>query len=146
MLLLFLLKKVIIEFIFSYMSKDDAINIMKNANLNKISRLLYCYNCFSLHIRMTDATYYERNKDLILNRAKEFDENNKDVLREKARNKYRKLSDEGKNITREYGRNWYHNMSKKKKQIPKEYQKATVRLKSFNLVTKKFFNYMDLIL
>ena len=37
-------------------------------------------------------------------------------------------------------------MSKKKKQIPKEYQKATVRLKSFSLVTKNFFNYMDLIL
>ena len=146
MLLLFLLKKVIIEFIFSYMSKDDEINIMKNANLNKISRLLYCYNWFSLHIKMTEATYYERNKHLILNRAKEFDENNKDVLREKARNNYRKLSDEDKNITREYGRNWYHNMSEKKKQIPKEYQKTIMVLKSLSLVTNNFFNYMDLIL
>ena len=146
MLLLFLLKKVIIEFIFSYMSKDDEINIMKNANLNKISRLLYCYNCFSLHIKMTEATYYERNKHLILNRAKEFDENNKDVLREKARNNYRKLSDEDKNITREYGRNWYNNMSEKKKQIPKEYQKTIMGLKSLSLVTNNFFNYMDLIL
>ena len=146
MLLLFLLKKVIIEFIFSYMSKDDEINIMKNANLNKISRLLYCYNCFSLLIKMTEATYYERNKHLILNRAKEFDENNKDVLREKARNNYRKLSDEDKNITREYGRNWYHNMSEKKKQIPKEYQKTIMGLKSLSLVTNNFFNYMDLIL
>ena len=39
MLLLFLLKEVIIELIW-YMSKDDAINIMKNSNLNERSRLL----------------------------------------------------------------------------------------------------------
>ena len=36
-------------------------------------------------------------------------ENNKKVLKDKARDKYRDLSDEEKNIKREYGRNRYHN-------------------------------------
>ena len=42
---------------------------------------------------MCEKTYYQRNKEIILNRAKEHYKNNKEVLREKARNKYRKLSE-----------------------------------------------------
>ena len=54
------------------------------------------------------TTYYQRNRDVILDRAKKY-ENNKKVLKDKARDKYRDLSDEEKNIKREYGRNRYHN-------------------------------------
>ena len=39
-------------------------------------------------------TYYQRNRDVILNRAKDYYENDKERLREQARNKYRKLSKE----------------------------------------------------
>ena len=39
----------------------------------------------------------------------------KELLRERAKNKYRKLSEEEKNIKRKYGRNRYHNMSEEKK-------------------------------
>ena len=35
------------------------------------------------------TTYYQRNRETILNRAKEYYKNNKEMLREKARNKYR---------------------------------------------------------
>ena len=42
--------------------------------------------------------------EIILDRAKGYYENNKEVLREKTRVRYRKLSDETKNIKREYGR------------------------------------------
>ena len=38
---------------------------------------------------MSGATYYERNRDMILNRAKDYYENNKEVLKERAKNKYR---------------------------------------------------------
>ena len=40
---------------------------------------------------MSDLTYYKRNKDVILNRAKDYYENDKKKirLREEARNKYR---------------------------------------------------------
>ena len=72
-----------------------------------------------------ETTYYQRNRDAILDREKKYDENNKKVLKDKTRDKYKDLSDEEKNIKREYGRNRYHNMSKEKKQKQKlkEYQK-----------------------
>ena len=34
---------------------------------------------------MSEATYYERNRDVILNRAKDYYENNKEILRERAK-------------------------------------------------------------
>ena len=45
----------------------------------------------------TDLTYYQKNKDLILNKAKGYYKNNKERLREHARDKYTNLSEEGKN-------------------------------------------------
>ena len=45
----------------------------------------------------TDLTYYQENRDVILNRAKEYYENNEERLREQARDKYGNLSEEEKN-------------------------------------------------
>ena len=45
---------------------------------------------------MSSTTYYQTNKDIILNRAKEYHKNDKEILREQARDKYRNLSDEEK--------------------------------------------------
>ena len=44
-----------------------------------------------------DLTYYQRNRDVILNRARNYYENDKERLREQARNKYWNLSEEEKN-------------------------------------------------
>ena len=53
---------------------------------------------FFYHIwKMGDLTYYQRNKDVILNRAKDYCENGKEWLRELTRDKYRNLSEEVKN-------------------------------------------------
>ena len=41
-------------------------------------------------------TYYQKNQDVILNRAKDYYENDKERLREQARDKYRNLSEEEK--------------------------------------------------
>ena len=41
-------------------------------------------------------TYYQKNRDVILNRAKDYYENDKERLRVQARDKYRKLSEEEK--------------------------------------------------
>ena len=38
-----------------------------------------------------DLTYYQRNRDVILNRAKDYYENDKEKLRGKTRDKYRNL-------------------------------------------------------
>ena len=43
-----------------------------------------------------DLIYYQRNRDVILNRAKYFYENDKERLRVQARDKYRNLSEEEK--------------------------------------------------
>ena len=45
---------------------------------------------------MCEETYYQRNKETILNRAKEYFEYNKKRLRQQAKNKYRELSKEEK--------------------------------------------------
>ena len=42
-----------------------------------------------------DLTYYQRKRDMILNRAKDY-ENDKERLREQARDKYRNISEEEK--------------------------------------------------
>ena len=55
---------------------------------------------FLLYMKMSGSaylTYYQRNRDVILNRAKDYYENDKDTLREQAIDKHRKLSEEEKN-------------------------------------------------
>ena len=44
-----------------------------------------------------NLTYYQKNRDVILNRAKDYYENDKKRLREQARDKYRNLSEVEKN-------------------------------------------------
>ena len=99
---------------FWYMTKDDAINIMSGSNLVDKWGVLWF---------LSDWTYYQRSRDVILNRAKDYYKNDKESLREQARDKYRNLSEEEKNKKREYGKTRYHNMSEEKKQRLKEHQK-----------------------
>ena len=72
---------------------------------------------------MNKTTCYQRNRGVILNRAKDYFENNKELLRQRAKNKYRELPEEEKNINRECGKNRYHNMSEENKKRLKKYQK-----------------------
>ena len=74
---------------------------------------------------MTEYAYltsYQKNRDMVLNTAKDYYENDTERLRVQARDKYRNLSEEEKNKKREYGKNRYLNMSEEKKQRLKEYQ------------------------
>ena len=75
-----------------------------------------------------DLTYYQRNWDVILNRAKGYYENDKERLRLQARDKYRNLFEEEKNKKREYRKN-------RKKQRLKEYQK------NYREAKKSQYNY-----
>ena len=43
-----------------------------------------------------NLSYYQRNRDVILNRVKDYYENNKERLRVQARDKYRNLSEKKK--------------------------------------------------
>ena len=73
---------------------------------------------------MDNTTYYQRNKEIMLNRAKDYYEYDKERLREQARNKYRNLSEEDKKKKRESMEKIYIIIClKKKMQELKEYQK-----------------------
>ena len=42
-------------------------------------------------VENTGLTYYQKNKDVVLSKAKDYCKNKKDRLREQARDKYRNL-------------------------------------------------------
>ena len=62
------------------------------------------------------------NRDVILNRAKDYYENDKELLRERAKSKYRELPENEKDVKRLYQRDRSHNMTAEEKQRLKEYQ------------------------
>ena len=64
-------KKSVYIIYFLYMSKREAKILMTNANF--MDKKIYF---FSLHIKMDNATYYHRNRDVALNKAKEYYKNN----------------------------------------------------------------------
>ena len=117
------------------MSKDYAINIMNGSIIWLIKVVFYIFFFFLLYIGMgqrADLTYYQKNRDLILNKAKYFYKKNKERPREQVRDKYRSLSEEEKNKKREYRKKRYNNMSEdEKKQRLKEYQKNYYNIKKF---------------
>ena len=73
------------------MCKDDAINIMKNHDFKKVDY----YNFFHCNKNELNNLLSKEQKT-VLNRANEYKEKNKEVLRYKARKIYRELSEEGK--------------------------------------------------
>ena len=75
-------------------------------------------------------TYYQKNRKVLLDRAKDYYENDKERLREQARYKYKNLPEEEKDKKREYGKNRYDNMSEEKKRL-KEYQKNYRKARKF---------------
>ena len=85
------------------------------------------------YIKIDDKTiYYQRSGERILNREKLFYENNKERIREKAKNKYRELSEDEKNIKRESWRNRNQKNSKKVKKGSKYTNKIIVMQKNQN--------------
>ena len=86
---------------FWYMSKDDAINIMNQHKMQMRKGVCFNFLKFLLGIKMSECnfvekTYYQKNRDVILNRVKEYYENGQERLKEQARDKYRNLSEEEK--------------------------------------------------
>ena len=87
------------------MSKDDAINIMNGSNLVNKKRMFHkiCLLCIKMsRCNSVDSTYYQRNRNLTVNRAKDY--HHKERLRKLSRDKYRDLFEEEKNKKRKYGK------------------------------------------
>ena len=87
---------------------------------------------------MSEITYYQRNRDIILNRAKEYCKNNKELLQERAKNKYRSLSEDEKDINKQYQQDRYHNMSDDVKQRLKDYQKNYREAKKLKSILNQY--------
>ena len=80
-------------------------------------------NSFVIYKKWIIQLIIKKPREIRLNRAKDYYENNKQRLRQQARDKYRNLSEEDKKKKREYRKNRYYNMPEEKKQKLKEYQK-----------------------
>ena len=76
----------------------------------------------------------------MLNRAKDYYENNKELLRERAKNKYRSLSEDEKDIKKQHQKARYHNMSDEEKQRLKDYQKHYSEARKLKSILNQYEN------
>ena len=81
----------------------------------------------------TDLTYYQKNRDVVLSKAKDYYKNNKDRLREQARDKYRNLSEEEKNKKENMGKIDTAICLKKKNKDEKNIKKIITRQKKVSI-------------
>ena len=76
-------KGIVYRIPFWYMSKDNAISIMKNSNLTDKKGVFWYFFLFIMYKKMSDLTYYQRNRHVILNKANHYYEDDKERLTEK---------------------------------------------------------------
>ena len=72
---------------------------------NDFSNLWVFYKFFLSYIKLSQRAHltdYQRNRDVILNIAKDYCENDEERLRSQARDEYRNLPEEEKNKKRKY--------------------------------------------
>ena len=72
---------------------------------NDFSNLWVFYKFFLSYIKLSQRAHltdYQRNRDAILNIAKDYCENDEERLRSQARDEYRNLPEEEKNKKRKY--------------------------------------------
>ena len=62
----------------------------------------HCKFFYYIYIKIGETTYYKKNREKIFNRAKYYYENNKEVLREKTKNKYIESSEEKIFLVKQY--------------------------------------------
>ena len=68
-------------------------------------------------------SYYQKNRDKILNRAKEYYQKNKETINEKREKKYKELNDADKDIIKNDRMNRYSSMEDEAKMKLKEYRR-----------------------
>ena len=122
------------------MLEYERIDISEGIDTNKTSASKECNICHYWYFLDKSFNYNQRNREVILNRAKYYYENNKELLRERPKDKYRELSEEENNIKREYGKKDIKTCLKKiKKKSLKNIKKIIARLKNM-LHKRKYIN------
>ena len=98
------------------MKKPEAKKLIANSNLIDKKGILQKKNVYLFIIQKTDnKTYYQRNREKILNKSKDCYKNDNERLREHARKNIETYLKKIKLKKREYGKNRYHNMSEEYK-------------------------------
>ena len=72
---------------------------------------------------MPTKVFYQVHRKSLLQKQRDFYENNKEMIKEQARIKYYSLSPEEKNKKSEYAKNWYNNLPEDKRNVKREYAK-----------------------
>ena len=111
---------------------------MTNSNIIDKKRffIIFFFHC----IKMDNTTYYQRSREIMLHRAKDYNENDKERLREQARNKYRN-SEQDKEKKRKYGKKSISKYVRQKEvKIKRIYIKKDIeKQKSLEIINKKVY-------
>ena len=59
---------------------------------------------------LQNVTYYEKNKDKLLQKSRDYYEKNKEQRKEYRKNKYNNMTNEERLKVLEYRREWYHKL------------------------------------
>ena len=102
--------------------------ILKNAiKIRGVKKVYLFFSEYIIMVNNVHRTYYQRSKELVISKAKEYYKNNKDKLSKQAREKYQGLSEEEKDKKRKCRINKYHAMSDEKKNKGNEYERNRYR-------------------
>ena len=74
----------------------------------------------------------KKSKNIISNRSKEYYINNRELIRERARNKYKSLTEDKKQKMIDCQKQYRENMTDEQKQKSREYQKKYRETKKLN--------------
>ena len=85
--------------------------------------LYFClfYSRYKMSANTQQITHYQRKRDKILNKAKEYYQINKEKRKEYRKNRYHNMAAEEKNKVNEYRKNWYRQLDQEKKNKFREY-------------------------
>ena len=64
---------------------------------------------------MSTKIFYQRHREELIQKQREFYENNKELIKEQARIKYHGLNTEEKNKRSQYAKKWYNSLPDDKK-------------------------------
>ena len=59
---------------------------------------------------LQNVTYYQKNKDKLLQKSRDYYEKNKEQRKEYRKNKYNNMTNEERLKVLEYRREWYHKL------------------------------------
>ena len=81
---------------------------------------------------LENVTYYQKNKDRLLQKSKDYYEKNKEQRKQYQGNKYNNMNDEERLNVLKYRREWYHKLDLEEKRRIRNYSKTASHLITVN--------------